>query len=104
MFIFRGALLMVRSLLVSACVISMALAAHLIGGGHLPDPLVGATAASLVLLATTLLAMSRLRPLALVGLLSAAQSLLHHAFSVPPAGGPPRHHLLGAVSGTEALT
>ena len=91
----RGAMLLARAVLVTACVFSMALGAHLLGGGGLPDPLLATTAASLLLLITTLLARVRLRPLVLLGLLGTAQFVLHHAFAVPPAGschGGAHHH------------
>ncbi|HLS14879.1 MAG TPA: hypothetical protein VK095_10230 [Beutenbergiaceae bacterium] len=96
----RGALLLARAVLVTACVFSLALAAHVWGGGGLPDPLLAVTAASLLLLVTSILARIQLRAPALLVLLAAAQFGLHHVFAVPPAGSCAGHgdyHVAGQV-------
>jgi hypothetical protein len=71
-----------RSLLVTACVVSLAAGAHVIGGGALPDPALVAVLAALSLIPVTLLAGRRLSAPVIGSVLAGGQLVLHGAFEM----------------------
>lgn len=74
-----GPLRATRAALVATLVLALSAAAHAVGGGHLPDPLVLAALAAITLAGTMLAARARFTVPRLVGVLGAAQLGLHVA-------------------------
>ncbi|MBP2218252.1 hypothetical protein [Arthrobacter sp. CAN_C5] len=92
-----------RSLATSVVVLSLAAGAHVIGGGHLPAPLIVAVLGSATLLAVTVIAKKALSLPALLLVLGLGQWLLHTAFSLASTtsacvAAPARHYAVQSVS------
>lgn len=92
-----------RSFATSAVVLSLAAGAHVIGGGHLPAPLIVAVLGSATLLAVTVIARKALTLPALLLVLGLGQWLLHTAFSLTSTASacvaaPARHYAVQSVS------
>ncbi|MBE0008187.1 MULTISPECIES: hypothetical protein [unclassified Arthrobacter] len=92
-----------RSLATSAVILSLAAGAHVIGGGHLPAPLIVAVLGSATLLAVTVIARKALTLPALLLVLGVGQWLLHTGFSLTSTASacvaaPARHYAVQSVS------
>lgn len=96
----RGSLRLFRAVLITGMAMSLATAGHVLGGGALPGPGATAVLATLLVPPMAWLAGRQLSLLALLGVLGAAQFILHTAFTslspgaiCPPswAGQPPHH-------------
>lgn len=75
-----------RSVLVTACVVSLGAGAHVTGGGSLPHPALLAALTVLALVPVTLLAGRRLSLPVIGGVLAGGQFVLHSAFEMFSAG------------------
>ncbi len=78
----RAPVRLLRALLVTATVTSLAVAGHLLGGGTLPPPLLLLGVASCVLGPVAWLAGHRLTPARMLAIVGIAQLGLHEAFTV----------------------
>lgn len=87
-----------RAGMVAAMIVTLAAAAHVVGGGELPAPGIMAAVLALTGMAATAATRLKLNFPAMAALLGAGQLVLHEAFSVfsSPAGtgqsGTPGHH------------
>ncbi|NKX56417.1 hypothetical protein [Arthrobacter mobilis] len=78
---------LLRSAAVAAAALSLSAAAHVAGGGTLPEPGILAALAALILLPATVLAGRKLGPASLAGMLGAGQLALHEAFAALGVSG-----------------
>jgi hypothetical protein len=96
-----------RAAVVAVVTVFLAAAAHVAGGGALPDPLIAAGLLALTLLPVIALSGKRITPAAMLGILGSGQFALHGAFAglsesattapaLAPAAG--HVHVLGAFS------
>ena len=89
-----------RAAMVAATIVTLAAAAHVLGGGELPAPGIMAAVLALTGLAATAATRLKLNFPAMASLLGAGQLVLHEAFSAfsSPAGtrqsGAPGHHAI----------
>ncbi|WP_104139638.1 hypothetical protein [Arthrobacter sp. ZGTC131] len=96
----RNSLRLFRAALITAMAMSLASAGHVLGGGALPGPAVTAVLTVLLLAPVAWLASRPLSLLTLLGVLGAAQLILHTAFTslspgarcAPSLAGPLPHH------------
>ncbi|MBD8079608.1 hypothetical protein [Cellulosimicrobium arenosum] len=86
----------VRAVLVATLVLALTAAAHRVGGGSLPDPLVVAALAAFTVAGTTAAARARFTVPRLVVLLGGAQLVLHGALTW--LGGHDPHGTVGGAS------
>lgn len=73
---------LLRSAVVTFCMMSLAVGAHVVGGGILPSTPVLISLASLALMPVAFLARRRLSFPILIGLIAGGQVLLHHSFEM----------------------
>lgn len=103
---------LLRAGTIGATILALAAAAHMLGGGSLPEPLILGALAALTTLASTVATRFRLGLPAMVALLGASQFALHQAFdllssgsgtAVPAMAMPSLHdHSLSAAAQTAA--
>lgn len=100
----RSPLHLLRSVVVTAVIVALAVAGHVFGGGDLPMPVVTLALASILLAPVTWLSRRQLSFVALLCMLGTGQLILHEAFSAlsvrvmcqPVASGGIWHHQAGS--------